>query len=118
MDVDSSRNPKLVSIYVHFFSFQSEVRGARRRHLLSSKASKKLASGELASGSGWTKAPSSWLSRPGCVAESTEGPCLVSLVQAVALESLQKVWETRKCPGTEGASPKLQGQKAASFCLS
>lgn len=44
-------------------------------------------SGHLGSGSSWTKASSSWLSRLGCV---TEQKAIVSLLQAVALELLRK----------------------------
>ncbi|XP_033375806.1 mitochondrial carrier homolog 1 isoform X3 [Parus major] len=73
-------------------------------------------SGHLSSGSSWTKAPSSWLSRLECVAERAERPCPFGpgCIPGVAGE----VQEYRKWPGTKGASLELQGQKTALFCLS
>lgn len=93
------------------FSFRSKVRGARTRHLLSSKASNKLASGDLASGSSWTKAPSSWLSGPGRVAERAEGSCLVSLVQAVALESLGKSGKPENAQVLNKPAPRCRDKR-------
>lgn len=73
-------------------------------------------SGHLASGSSWTKAPSSWLSRLGCVAERAERHCHFGPGCSPGVAG--EVQESRKCPGTKGVSHELQGQKTALFCLS
>lgn len=117
MNLDSSRNPKLVSIYVYFFlSIQSprcqnktpplqrgqqQVGFWRSGFRLQLDQSPILVAVWNGTCSRESRRELSCLFGPGCSSGVTG-----------------EVWETRRRPGTKQASPKMQGQKTASFCPS